>query len=62
MIRNERGDLLHSQTVALVNAVNCHGVMGKGIALQFKKAFLKPIRSTARPAKMARSKLDPFSP
>lgn len=39
MIRNERGNLLHSQTVELVNAVNCHGVMGKGIALQFKKAF-----------------------
>ena len=24
---------------ALVNTVNCVGVMGKGIALQFKKAF-----------------------
>lgn len=24
---------------ALVNTVNCAGVMGKGIALQFKKAF-----------------------
>ncbi|MDE5122928.1 MAG: macro domain-containing protein, partial [Trichodesmium sp. St19_bin1] len=24
---------------ALVNTVNCVGVMGKGIALQFKQAF-----------------------
>ena len=33
------GDLLESKTEALVNAVNCVGVMGKGIALQFKKKF-----------------------
>lgn len=39
MIRYERGDLLHSHSVALVNAVNCHGVMGKGLAFQFKEAF-----------------------
>ncbi|UNK25913.1 macro domain-containing protein [Serratia plymuthica] len=39
MIRYESGDLLQSQTVALVNAVNCQGVMGKGIAYQFKETF-----------------------
>lgn len=33
------GDLLASQCEALVNPVNCHGVMGAGLALQFKKAF-----------------------
>lgn len=39
MIRYESGDLLQSQTVALVNAVNCQGIMGKGIAYQFKEMF-----------------------
>lgn len=34
-----RGDLLAADTQALVNAVNCVGVMGRGIALQFKTAY-----------------------
>jgi O-acetyl-ADP-ribose deacetylase (regulator of RNase III) len=33
------GDLFESQAQALVNAVNCVGVMGKGIALDFKRRF-----------------------
>ncbi|MBD1394226.1 macro domain-containing protein [Mucilaginibacter sp. ZB1P21] len=33
------GDLLKSEAEALVNTVNTVGVMGKGIALQFKEAF-----------------------
>jgi O-acetyl-ADP-ribose deacetylase (regulator of RNase III) len=33
------GDLLKADAEALVNTVNCVGVMGRGIALQFKKAF-----------------------
>lgn len=33
------GDMLVSGTEALVNPVNCVGVMGKGLALQFKKKF-----------------------
>lgn len=33
------GDLLQADVEALVNAVNTVGVMGKGIALQFKQAF-----------------------
>ena len=33
------GNLLESKAKALVNAVNTVGVMGKGIALQFKKRF-----------------------
>lgn len=33
------GDLLIEEVEALVNAVNCVGVMGKGLALQFKKAY-----------------------
>jgi O-acetyl-ADP-ribose deacetylase (regulator of RNase III) len=34
-----KGNLLEAQTQALVNTVNTVGVMGKGIALQFKDAF-----------------------
>lgn len=33
------GDLLQSSAEALVNAVNCEGCMGKGIAYQFKLQF-----------------------
>jgi O-acetyl-ADP-ribose deacetylase (regulator of RNase III) len=33
------GDLLESQAQTLVNTVNCVGVMGKGIALEFRKRF-----------------------
>ena len=37
MIKLIQGDLLEQDDVkAIVNAVNCVGVMGKGIALQFK--------------------------
>ena len=39
MITYVTGNLLQSPAVALVNTVNTAGVMGKGIALQFKKAF-----------------------
>jgi len=33
------GDILESKAQTLVNTVNCVGVMGKGIALEFKKRF-----------------------
>lgn len=33
------GDILEQQVDALVNTVNCVGVMGRGVALQFKQAF-----------------------
>ena len=39
MIVVARGNLLTADTEALVNTVNTVGVMGKGIALQFKRAF-----------------------
>jgi len=39
MITYRHGNLLQSDAEALVNTVNCVGVMGKGIALQFKQAF-----------------------
>jgi O-acetyl-ADP-ribose deacetylase (regulator of RNase III) len=39
MIEIRQGNLLTEPAEALVNTVNCVGVMGKGIALQFKQAF-----------------------
>src|ERR1035437_9342103 len=39
MIEITRGDILTANAEALVNTVNCVGVMGRGIALQFRKAF-----------------------
>src|SRR5665647_276942 len=40
MIEYITGNILESKAEALVNTVNTVGVMGKGIALQFKKAYL----------------------
>ena len=39
MIHYIKGNIFDSDAEALVNTVNTVGVMGKGIALQFKKAF-----------------------
>jgi len=39
MFRAVIGDLFESQAGALVNTVNCVGVMGKGVALEFKRRF-----------------------
>ena len=47
MIRFKAGDILAEDAEALVNTVNCVGVMGRGIALQFKKAFPNNFRAYA---------------
>ena len=39
MITYTKGNLLEADVEVLVNTVNTVGVMGKGIALQFKQAF-----------------------
>ncbi len=39
MIEYKTGNILTEETDALVNTVNCVGVMGRGIALKFKKSF-----------------------
>jgi uncharacterized protein YwgA/O-acetyl-ADP-ribose deacetylase (regulator of RNase III) len=39
MIRVRIGDLFESDSQTLVNTVNCVGIMGKGIALEFKHRF-----------------------
>jgi len=38
-IERGHGNLITAEVDALVNTVNTEGVMGKGLALQFKKAF-----------------------
>jgi O-acetyl-ADP-ribose deacetylase (regulator of RNase III) len=44
MIQEAKGDLLKANVEALVNTVNTEGVMGKGLALQFKKAYPEMFR------------------
>ena len=39
MIETGHGDLLNADVEALVNTVNSVGVMGRGLALQFKRQF-----------------------
>lgn len=39
MIEYTSGNILYADAEALVNTVNCVGVMGRGIALQFKNAY-----------------------
>lgn len=39
MLRFVKGNLFESKAQTLVNTVNCRGVMGKGVAFEFKKRF-----------------------
>ena len=48
MIHFRTGDILAADVEALVNTVNCVGVMGRGIALQFKKRFPENFRAYAK--------------
>ena len=44
-------DLLKQPADAIINTVNCVGIMGKGIALQFKKAFPENYRAYVKACK-----------
>lgn len=46
-IKLRAGDILKADAEALVNTVNCVGIMGRGIALQFKNAFPANFRAYA---------------
>lgn len=48
MIQEAHGNLLGAEADALVNTVNTVGVMGKGIALQFKRAFPENFKAYKR--------------
>lgn len=39
MFEYKKGNILQEQTDAIINTVNCVGIMGRGIALQFKQAY-----------------------
>jgi O-acetyl-ADP-ribose deacetylase (regulator of RNase III) len=47
VVRETIGDIFASDAEALVNPVNCVGVMGKGLALAFKKRFPRNFESYA---------------
>ncbi len=47
MIEYKKGDIFTEDAEALVNTVNCVGIMGRGIALQFKNAFPENFKSYA---------------
>lgn len=52
MIEYTVGDVLSARAEALVNTVNCVGVMGRGVALQFKKAFPDNYKAYAKACKL----------
>lgn len=39
--REIRGNIFNSKAQAIVNTVNCVGIMGKGIALEFRRRYPK---------------------
>lgn len=51
MIEFKTGDIFTEDTEAIVNTVNCVGVMGRGIALQFKKRFPENFKAYASACK-----------
>ncbi len=57
MIEFKTGDILQADAEALVNTVNCVGIMGRGIALQFKNAF--PANFKAYEGACAREEVQP---
>ena len=57
MIRFKTGDMFAEEAEALVNTVNCVGVMGRGIALQFKRTF--PSNFKAYAARCRRGEMKP---
>lgn len=51
MIKRTQGNILFADTDAIVNTVNCVGVMGRGIALQFKKSWPDNFKMYAKACK-----------
>ncbi len=47
MIEHKTGDIFAEDVEAIVNSVNCVGVMGRGIALQFKNVFPENFKAYA---------------
>jgi len=51
------GDIFNSNTQTLVNTVNCVGIMGKGLALEFKKRFPEMYEDYVERCKSGEAKL-----
>ncbi len=60
MIEYKSGNILREDAEALVNSVNCVGVMGRGVALQFKKAWPENFKAFA--AACRRGEVQPGRP
>lgn len=54
MIRYSNGDMFADDCEALVNTVNCVGIMGRGVALQFKNRFPGNFKAYAAACKVGR--------
>lgn len=57
MVKVIIGDIFKSKAQTLVNTVNCVGIMGKGIALEFKKRFPEMYEDYVRRCKAKEVKL-----
>ena len=57
MIELHHGDLLEAPAEALVNAINTEGVMGKGIALQFRRKYPEMFRAYEKACKAGEVRL-----
>lgn len=51
MLTYTTGDILRDESEAIINTVNCVGVMGRGIALQFKNAYPENFKAYAKACK-----------
>ena len=60
MVKVQIGDIFTSKAATLVNTVNCIGIMGKGIALEFKKRFPDLFKDYA--SRCARGEVKPGVP
>ncbi|MDD5189026.1 MAG: macro domain-containing protein, partial [Methanoregula sp.] len=57
MIEEGKGNILDADVEALVNTVNTVGVMGKGVALQFKIAFPQMFKEYQKACKLGHVKI-----
>lgn len=57
MIELTSGDILKADAEALVNTVNCVGIMGRGVALQFKNSY--PLNFKAYESACAQGEVQP---
>jgi O-acetyl-ADP-ribose deacetylase (regulator of RNase III) len=62
MIIEASGDLLQADVDAIVNTVNCVGIMGKGVALQVKRRYPGVFKEYARQCKLGNVRIGQMLP